>query len=82
MIRDPALAQALMKQYQESQTGPLAGSAARSFGYTPLVDFITLQSRSELKSLLDTHLPSPSTPKFKAQDIHYNFIRRIIESPG
>ncbi|KAF7189762.1 Dehydrogenase citC [Pseudocercospora fuligena] len=81
MIRDPELAQALMKQYQESQSGPLAGSAAHSFGYTPLVDFITPQSRSELKTLLDTHLPSPSSPKFKAQDIHYNFIRRIIESP-
>lgn len=36
-VRDPATAEARVKLYEESRTGALAGGAAYSFSYLPLV---------------------------------------------
>ena len=80
-MRDPATVQKVMEAYQTSKSGPLAGGGGYSFAYTPLLDFLTPLSSSELKDLLDKHLSADSDPEFKSQKQHQAFARRIIENP-
>ena len=79
-MRDPAVIQKAMQQYQASKSGPLAGGGGYSFAYTPLTDFLpspsAKQDSDSLKALLDEHIPlTTSTPP------HNKFIRSVLTSP-
>lgn len=59
ITRDPDVAQAIMKVYQETNTGPLSGTPL-SFAYTPLVGKNGALSRSEIEALLEAHMEKSS----------------------
>lgn len=59
IMRDPNMAQAAMKLYQETHTGPLSGTPL-SFSYTPLVGKDGALPTSEVEALLDSHFTNSS----------------------
>ena len=81
VMRDPAVIQQVMAQYQKDHTGPLSQGAGYSFAYTPLTDFLSPDPKDELNELFKKYEPSTAESNFKAQNRHYAFCRRIIESP-
>ena len=80
--RDPSVIQKAMEEYQTSRSGPLAGGGGYSFAYTPLTNFLTPLPKNELKDLLDKCRPDESSSKYSSEKRHYDFARRIIESPS
>ena len=82
MMRDAAVVQKVMEQYQTSKSGPLASGGGYTFAYTPLTDFISSDpSQEDLQTLLDHHLPQIPTPEYPSQQLHQAFVRRILSSP-
>jgi choline dehydrogenase-like flavoprotein len=55
VVRDPAVIEALLKQYEDTRTGPLSG-VPFSLAYLPPVDFNGRMTLKDLKSLIETHL--------------------------
>ena len=55
VVRDPAVVEALLKQYQETRTGPLSGIPF-SLAYVPPVDVNGRMGREDVASLIKAHL--------------------------
>ena len=69
VVRDPAVVEALLKQYQEIRTGPLSGIPF-SLAYVPPVDVNGRMGREDVASLTKAHLDvneSSLDPGRKAQ---------------
>jgi choline dehydrogenase-like flavoprotein len=82
-MRDPAIVNKVMEQYQTSKTGLLANSAGHSFAYTPLSNFVSPSiSQEELEALLDKHIPQSNTPSDSFQAKHEAFVRSILTNPS
>ena len=83
VMRDPAVIQKAMEQYQSSKSGPLANGGGYSFAYTPLSDFIDPQlSPEEMQALLDKQLPRFRESKDAIDTQHQAFIRSILSNPS
>lgn len=74
IARDPAVAEAQRKEYEESRTGPLSEGAAYSFAYWPLQLFNTTAEEADLQQLLDGYCEA-GDPKYR---LHHDFVRRMI----
>ncbi|KAF2997767.1 hypothetical protein E8E14_000268 [Neopestalotiopsis sp. 37M] len=77
--RDPAVALAYNKEYEEHQSGPLSEGGAYSFAYWPLQLFNTGSEEDQLKALLS---PSAIRPRDKGLELQYEFARRMILDPN
>lgn len=69
VVRDPAVVEALLKQYQETRTGPLSGIPF-SLAYVPPVDISGRMGREDVASPMKAHLgvnESSLDPSGKAQ---------------
>lgn len=72
--RNPAVAEAQRKEYEEFRTGPLSEGGAYSFAYWPLQLFDTAADEADLQRLLDEHSEADDL-KFQ---LHNDFVRRMI----
>jgi choline dehydrogenase-like flavoprotein len=83
VMRDPAVIQKVMEQYQSSKSGPLANGAGYSFAYTPLSDFIDPRlPTEEMQALLEKYLPPSCGPKDLSDAQHQAFVRSILSNPS
>ncbi|CAG8094086.1 unnamed protein product [Penicillium salamii] len=78
IMRDPNVVQAVIKLYQETNGGPLAGMPL-STAYLPFVDGDGLVPREEVETLLAKHLDNTDTPPNLR--LQYDQIRRMILDP-
>ena len=82
MIRDPQVLQVVTETYQSSRQGPLT-STFHSIASLPVVEFLSVNGQSELTHLLNTHLPTSSTPEDpSSQTTQHAIIRSILETPN
>ncbi|KAK8190226.1 uncharacterized protein BKA78DRAFT_237310, partial [Phyllosticta capitalensis] len=79
-LRDPSLLQAVLQMYQESRSGPLAGSLL-SAAYLPPVDKNGVVPSSKVSELLSTHLDKSDYPIFPGKDKQYSLMRERIANP-
>lgn len=69
------------KLYEETRTGPWAErSAAYTFAYLPLQQFLSHEGKRGLSDLLDHHLEDPSLSEFEQK--RNTFIKKMILSPS
>ncbi|MCJ1287041.1 hypothetical protein MMC26_006388 [Xylographa opegraphella] len=81
LMRDPAVVQAGLKQYNESRSGPLAQGPCYSFAFVSL-NTAAPDSNATTAELLDKYLRQHEAPTpFPAAKIQYDFNSRMIESP-
>ncbi|CAG7962332.1 unnamed protein product [Penicillium olsonii] len=78
IMRDPNVVQALIKLYEETNGGPLAGMPL-SAAYLPFVDGDGPVPREEVETLLATYLDNEETPANLR--LQYDQIRRMILNP-
>lgn len=77
-LRDPALLQAAIQQYQQTRRGPLSGTPL-STSYLPATSAAGALSPSEISSLLTTHLSAPThSPSQSAQ---HSLLRTRLSTP-
>ncbi|XP_044717201.1 GMC oxidoreductase domain-containing protein [Hirsutella rhossiliensis] len=75
MLRDPALIQAVVAQYQANQEGPLSQSIISS-AYVPMADSSGVLSTDARRQLLDRHLGAAT----KCSEAERGVIRAILET--
>lgn len=73
-FRDPAVAEARRKEYEEHRTGALSEGAAYSFAHWPLQLFDTTAEEADLQRVLDEYRQADD-PKYQ---LHHDFVRRMI----
>jgi len=78
-LRDPAVVQAAVEQYQASRTGPLASPVSYNFCSMPL-NYLS-GAEEGLEALVDEYLLSHTATRFKAQALQYDWIRKTIFDP-
>ncbi|KAJ5962301.1 hypothetical protein N7501_007242 [Penicillium viridicatum] len=80
IMRDPNVVQALIKLYEETHGGPLAGMPL-SMAYLPLVDGTGAVPKDQIEALLSKYLDNDNTPaNLQAQ---YSHIRNmLLQSDG
>jgi choline dehydrogenase-like flavoprotein len=78
ILRDPNVVQAVMKIYEETNGGPLAGMPI-SMAYLPFVDGKGTVPREEIEKLLSTHLDSEDLPA--NLKIQYTQLRNMLLQP-
>ncbi|CAI7661925.1 Glucose-methanol-choline oxidoreductase [Penicillium manginii] len=77
ILRDPNVVQALIKLYEETRGGPLAGMPI-SMAYLPFVDGNGIIPQKDIESLLSKHLEDEKIPEnLRAQ---YSHIRKMLAS--
>lgn len=81
MVRDPAVLQKYVRQYQDSRAGPFALGASGSFAFTPLAEPASLQGRAELEILLEKYLPQHFEQTYGFEKQHRVFIRSVLTAP-
>lgn len=59
-MRDPQIVEAVMKQYQDTHTGPLSGTPL-TFAYTPLIEKSGIMSHADVAELLRETLDNVSS---------------------
>ncbi|KGO43644.1 Glucose-methanol-choline oxidoreductase [Penicillium expansum] len=75
ILRDPNVVQALIKLYEETRGGPLAGMPL-SMAYLPLVDGTGAVPKEEINAMLSKYLNDDDTPtNLQAQ---YSHIRKML----
>ncbi|KAK7535360.1 uncharacterized protein J3D65DRAFT_574479 [Phyllosticta citribraziliensis] len=79
-LRDPALLGAVLQQYKETHSGPLAGTLL-SIAYLPTVDANGAVPSPQVSQLLSTHLDSVPYPSFPAKDEQYSLLRSRVANP-
>lgn len=84
VMRDPAVINQLMQQYQSKKSGPLAHGVGHSFAYIPLTNSIEPAfSESEMQDMLDRHLPKERCGKKDLfQSKEEDFVRSILSDPS
>ncbi|CAG8876751.1 unnamed protein product [Penicillium nalgiovense] len=75
IMRDPDVVQAVIKLYEETRGGPLAGMPL-SMAYLPLMDGTGAVPKEEIDTLLSKHLDNDNTPaNLQAQ---YSHLRKML----
>ncbi|CAI7627960.1 unnamed protein product [Penicillium palitans] len=75
ILRDPNVVQALIKLYEETHGGPLAGMPL-SMAYLPLMDGTGAAPKEQIEALLSKYLDNENTPSnLQAQ---YSHIRKML----
>ena len=80
-FRDPAVVDAVIKQYKTSRAGPMAQSSL-AMAYVPLSDGSGALSPEKTKALLDAYLPSAAKTGHPAQDREESLLRSLLETPS
>ncbi|PGH20342.1 hypothetical protein AJ80_03610 [Polytolypa hystricis UAMH7299] len=82
IVRSPEAMQALMKLYEETRSGPLAGMPV-SAAYMPLVDANGRVSKDEIEKLLQEHLDNDTTKSLSpALQKQYKLLRQMLLDPN
>ncbi|GIJ92634.1 hypothetical protein Asppvi_001912 [Aspergillus pseudoviridinutans] len=78
ILRDPDVVQALIKLYEETRGGPLAGMPI-SVAYLPFVDGRGVVPRQEVEDLLAKYLDSAQVPP-NLQEQYANLRKRLLDN--
>ncbi|CAN8100132.1 unnamed protein product [Discula destructiva] len=82
IMRNPEIVQAVMKQYQESQQGPLSGTPL-TFAYTPLMDGNGRMSQQDVEQLLrETLDKTPHNESIPSLGQQYAILRKQLLNPS
>ncbi|CAI7612212.1 unnamed protein product [Penicillium glandicola] len=82
IMRDPNVVQALIKLYEETHGGPLAGMPL-SMAYLPLVDGSGAVAKEKIETLLSEYLDNDNTPaNLQAQYSHLRKMLLEIDDPS
>lgn len=80
ILRDPNLVQTVMKQYQETHTGPLSGTPL-SFAYLPMVDGEGALGPKRVEELLASTLDTATYADFPSKAQQYRVLRSQLLDP-
>lgn len=80
VMRDPKIIDALMKQYQETKTGPFSGIPL-TMAYLPMVDVNGLLTKDDIRKLLNEYLSSEKDQIADGLKAQYEVIQKTFFDP-
>ena len=81
VVRDPAVVEALLREYQEKRTGPLSG-VPLSLAYAPPVDINGRMRLDEISSLTGAHIDVSRSKLGSGTKAQYAQLRSLILEPS
>ena len=81
IVRDPKVVEMLVKQYEESQSGPLSGLPF-SLAYVPPVDIEGRMGAEDIASLTEAHIDTNSSSLRPGSKAQYAELQKLIQDPN